>query len=475
MKKNKKDKKKAKIFLLETCVEEQNKTQGKSIETNTVHYSMGFLYLDAVLRENNYEVLTKEYFLWKEENCLKEIEKNIREFNPDFVGIAMMSMTRISAYKAIKLIKSINPKIKLILGGIHPSLMPEQLLKNFPVEAICIGDSEQSLLEILRTLIKKKSLNNIKGIVYKNKKNKIIFTKIRPPNRELDKITFPNYDVFMNPEIKEVNMISSRGCPNNCSFCCIQVACKRIWRPISPKRVVDQIEYIIKKYPWVETISFVDDTLTLDNNRVIDICKEIINRNIKMNFNCEARIKPVSREMFYWMEKAGFTKVCFGIESGSEKILESIHKNITKEDCFKTFEILKEFKKIEVVKYLMVGLPGEDEKTVEETIEFVKKLQKIKKMNFFYATPFWLYPGTEVYMHAVSKGFIDNNYWLTDKPCPLYTLEHSEEWLRRMSNKIAFETMMAQGIIYFLGRVIKKLFDNPKYYLKRFLMIRGVK
>lgn len=244
---------------------------------------------------------------------------------------------------------------------------------------------------------------------------------------------------------------------------------------MSYKRVVDQIEHIINKYPWIETIILVDDTFTLDNKRVIDVCKEILKRGIKMNFNCEARIKPVSREMFYWMQKAGFIKVCFGIESGSEKILKSIHKNITKEDCFNTFRILKEFKKIEVVKYLMVGLPGETEDTVRETIEFVKKLQRIKKMNFFYATPFWLYPGTEVYRDAVSKGFIDDDYWLTEKPCPIYTLEHSEEWLRKMSNKIAFETVLDQGLIYFLRLATKKILENPKYYLKRVLMAEGVK
>ena len=88
-------------------------------------------------------------------------------------------------------------------------------------------------------------------------------------------------------------------------------------------------------------------------------------------------------------------------------------------------------------------------------------------MDFFTASPLWVYPGTEVYEIAKQKGMIDDNFWLSDKPCPFYTAEHSEEWLRKMSNKIAVESVLAQGKIYFLKKLFQKLISNPKYYLKR--------
>lgn len=463
--------KKGKVYLFETSVEPANRTVDFRKECKDEQYPTGLLYLDAVLRKNSYEVLTKYYTPLYEYICMSEIKKEIERFKPDFVGITMMSMTRVSAYKAIKMIKKISPETKIILGGIHPSIMYEQLLQNFPVEAVCIGEGEETIVELLDTLADKKSLKKVKGIAYKEK-NKVIVNEMRRPKMDLDNLPFPSYDVFMNPSIKRVKILSSRGCPNKCSFCCMNIANKHVWRPRSPKNVVDEIEFIKKTYPWVDSIQFLDDTMTLDNNRVIEMCKEILRRRIKLKFDGQGRIKPVSREMFYWLQKAGFTAFYFGVESGSEKILDSIHKNITKEDCINTFKILREFPKIQVERCLMVGLPGETEETVNETIEFIKKLQKIKKStDLFYASPLWVFPGTEVYQLAVSKGAIKDNYWLTDKPVPFYTVEHPEKWLIKMSNKITLAAMLDRGKIHFARKVLERAMINPLHYIRRFLAI----
>lgn len=463
--------KKAKIFLFETSVEEQNKTRSLSNESNEEQFPMGLLYLDAILKKENYGVITKDYTTWKEENCLKEIKKEIERFKPDFVGITVMTMTRISTYKAIKLIKSLDKNIKILLGGIHSSVMYKQLLENFPIDAICIGESEESIIELLDALINKKSLKEIKGIAYRDKKNEVILTKQRELVQDIDKYPYPSYDVFMKPAIKKVQILTSRGCPNRCSFCCLNIVSRRRWRPRNYKKVVDEIEYISKKYPWVTHIQFLDDNFTLDNQRVINICKEIIKRGIKLNFFGQGRIKPISREMVYWMEKVGFSEIYFGIETGSKKLLKSIHKSITKEDCIETFKIFKEFKKIQIEKFIIVGFPGETEETVNETIDFIRQLQKIRKMKFFYAAPLWVFPGTEVYKFAVEKGVIDDDYWLSDNPCPFFTAEHSEKWLVKMSNKIIIKSILAQGKMFFLKKIIEKIRDNPKHYIKRFFGI----
>lgn len=463
--------KRARVFLFETAVEDANRTVDFRKQSGDEQYPQGILYLDAILKKNNYDVLTRYYTPLKENECLDEIRKEITKFKPDFVGITVMSMTRASTYKAIKLIKSMDESIKIILGGIHSSLMHKQLLENFPIEAVCIGDGEETVIELLDAFLKKKPIKNIRGIAYKQG-NKVIVNEPRKPNMDLDSLPFPSYEVFMNRRVKRVKVLSSRGCPNRCSFCCMNVPNRHIWRPRDYRKVVDEIEYITKKFPWVESIQFLDDTMFLDNQRMINICKEIVRRGIKLKFDGQGRIKPVSREMFYWMEKAGFTALYFGIETGCTKLLESIHKNITKEDCIKTFTMLKEFKKMQVEKCLIVGLPGETEETVKETIGFVKKLQKIKKSETnFYASPLWVFPGTEVYHLAVSKGAISDDYWLTDKPVPFFTLEHSEKWLMKMSNKIVLETMLSQGKIFFLKKLIGKLKVDPAHYIKRFFRI----
>ena len=459
----------ARLLLFETSTEEQNRL-GEQVneenESNDVPYPTGLLYLDSILTQKDHTVRTTDYTFWTEENCLKEIDKEIKRFKPDIVGITVLSMTRVSTYKVIKMIKTLYPKIKIVLGGMHSTMMYEQLLKNFPIDVICIGEAEDSFPEVVEALMKNKNMRSIKGIAY-IKNRKLIITEQRKLSTNLDDLPYPNYDAFLTPDKKIVRVLSSRGCPNRCSYCCLHIISKQVWRPRSAKSVVDEIEYINKKYPWVEKVQFLDDIFTLDNQRVIDICKEIIDRNIKLKFTCQGRVKPVSKEMYRWMEKAGFVESLFGIETGSPKLLESIHKGFTQEDILNVFNILKDFKKIKPVKLMMIGFPGEDEKTVKETIEFSKKLHRIVKMDYFYVNPLWVYPGTEVYQLLKDKGAIDDSYWLSDKPCPIFSLEHDEKWIIKMANKIAIETMLSQGLIFFIFRLIKNFLSNPKHYFNR--------
>lgn len=454
---------KDKIFLFESCVEEQNKAP--FISPNEP-YPLGLAYLDSVLQKNGMSVITKDYAQWKEKEFLEDIKGIIQRFNPQFIGISVMSMTRVSTYHAIKLIKSLNKEAKIILGGMHPSMMYKQLLENFPIDVVCIGESEETLPEVINAFQENKSLRKIKGIAYKSNK-KVLVNPKRELIRDLNSLPYPNHKAFMNKKRSKVFILSSRGCPNLCSFCCLHLISHRIYRMRTYKSVVDEIEFIIKKFPNIQEIELVDDTFILNNQRVIDICKEIIKRGIKKKFYCSGRVKPVSKELFYWMEKAGFVEIRFGIESASKKIMKSIKKGISQEDIINVYNTIKPFKKIRVIKYLMVGFPGETEETINETIEFTKKLQKIIPMDFFTATPLWVYPGTEIYDIMKSKKKINDDYWISENHCPLFTVEHSEEKLKQMANKIAIETAAAQGKTFFIKLLIKKILKNPVYYFSR--------
>ena len=455
---------KDKIFLLETNVEAQNRSPYNPNST----YPLGLAYLDAVLIKEGYETIVKDYANCTDEECSKDIETTISTFNPKLIGISVMSMTRASTYKAIDLIRKLNKDIKIILGGIHASVMHRQLLENFNIDAVIIGEGEETIKELIPALLEGKPIDTIKGISFK-KDSEIILTPVRELVYELDKIPFPNHGSFMNPKRESLCMLSSRGCPNMCSFCCLHLITKRRYRMRTYMNVVDEIEEMLKKYPQIKKIEFSDDTFTLSEERVINFCKEIIKRNIKVELICSARINPASHEMFSWMEKAGFREVRFGIETGSKSMLTSIHKGITPEQILNTFKIIAPFKKIKFVKFLMVGFPGETEETVTETIELVKKLQRIVPMDFFCATPLWVYPGTEIYEKMKSLGAIDDSYWLTNKPCPRYTVEHTDEELQGMANRISFETALDRGYLFFIWLSIKKFYSNPSYYFKRAL------
>src|SRR3989339_1505598 len=176
---------KARVFLAEASLEEQNVGRGEHSELNNAHYPVGLTYLDAALRRNSYEVQTKDYTLWREFRCLEDIRNSVETFKPQFVGFSVMTMTRVSTYKAIKLIKSIDKNIKIILGGIHPNVMYKQLLENLDIDAVCLGEGDESLVELLDAFLKNKSIDKIKGIAYK-KNGKVILTKQRELRRDLD-------------------------------------------------------------------------------------------------------------------------------------------------------------------------------------------------------------------------------------------------------------------------------------------------
>ncbi|MBR9705312.1 B12-binding domain-containing radical SAM protein [Candidatus Pacearchaeota archaeon] len=454
-------KKESKIFLFASATEEKRNKFKKHFNEP---YSLGIGYLDSVIRKNNYEILTKDYSSKGEEYLLNDLKEVINEFKPDIIGISVLTITRVSAYKAIKLIKKINPEIKIILGGIHPSLMYEQLLINFPINAICIGDGEDTIIELIKALENNTPLDNIKGIAFKLK-NQVIKTDNREINLDLDKIPFPNYN--LSSDKKNAHITTSRGCHNNCSYCC---GGNKHWRSRSIDNVIEEIEFLFKNYPELETLHLLDENFTLDNKRAIELCKKIIEKKIILNLVCQARIKPVSHDLFYWMEQAGFSEINFGIESGSDKLLKNAHKNITKQDIIDTYNIIKDYKKITPNKFLITGLYGETEGTIDETIEFINKLNKIVKRGLFkanyLATPLMVFPGTEVYEIMKEKNLINDDYWLSDKPCPIFTAEHSVEWINKMSNKILRKTVYSAGKLLFLKKSLNLAIKNPSYVVK---------
>jgi len=308
-------------------------------------------------------------------------------------------------------------------------------LFGFPVDAVVIGEGEETIIELLNTLSAGLEPTAIKGIAYK-KDGFMVMTPSRPLIQDLDALPFPKHELFMTPEREMACILTNRGCPFKCSFCCLHTISRRKFRKRSVKNAVDEVEYIVNTFKNIKIIQIADDTFTLDLQRAMDFCKEIVRRKIKIKFYCSARIKPVSVELFKLMEAAGFSSIGFGLETGSAKLLKSIHKSITREDAIETFNMLKGIN-INISTFLMVGFPGEDKETVAETIDLIQKLQKIKYFEFAGVARLWVYPNTEIYDLLRDAGRIDDSFWLTDKDVPFFTLEHSAEELERMVTQIA--------------------------------------
>ncbi|MCK4553270.1 B12-binding domain-containing radical SAM protein [Candidatus Pacearchaeota archaeon] len=464
---------KNKVLLISTCFEDvvkgniSGKIKSEDIERTT--YPSGLIYLTSYLKSKDIE--TKALYLnyVEYEEGLDKINKEIKKLSPILIGLQLLSANRVSSYKVIEYLHQKYPKIKIVIGGIHSTIMYKQLIKKYPFLIIVLGEGEITLEELINELNKSKvNLKKIDGIAFwEDKLNDVGRTKPREVIKNLDTLPFPNPELFFKGKRTSACILTSRGCPFNCSFCVLNPEAKRMVRFRSPKNVVDEMEYLVNNFPQITEICIHDDSFFIDNERVIKICDEIIRRKIKTKFLCSGRIKPVSSKMIKKLEEANFRIVMLGIESGNNEILKRCHKGINQEDMINTFKLFAK-SKITLKIFLIIGLPGETKETIKETAKFIQRLQKIKYVSSGSSfNRLMVYPGTEVYEIAKSKGMIDDSFWLSDKEVPLYTAEHSAKKLNE------FGDILINHISYYKLKNLKGFkaqFEMIPYILKYVLI-----
>jgi len=446
-----------KVLLVTSSFEDVRVPQAKTNEES--HYPIGLAYLHSYLESKNIDV-DALYLNHKDyQYCFKKVIEKIKTFSPNIIGFQILTCNRVSTYQLIEHIHKNYPKIKIIVGGIHATMMYKQLIEKYPFLIAVLGEGEITFIELIKEFNKKNSnLKKIDGIGF-YEKNSVTRTKPRKLIENLDILPSPKHELFFkNPKRYSGCLLTSRGCPFNCSFCCLNPEAKRIVRFRSVKNVVDEIEYMVKKFPQMTEIFIHDDSFFIDNKRVIEICEEIIRRKIKKDFVCSGRFKPISEELVRSLERANFKRVLLGLESGDNGILKSCHKGITQDDVIKTFKLFSK-SQINLKTFLIIGLPGENIQTIKETARFIKKIQKIKYVSYGnFPVILFVYPGTEVYEIAKSKGMIDDEFWLSDKQIPMYTAENSYEELKK------FGDILLNNICY--KRII-----TPKGFKAQFEMI----
>ena len=466
-----------KILLASMSIEENSRFD---FDCNSA-YPLGLCYLMSVLEENGYEV--KLLFLNNDPYEIAEniILKCIDEWKPEIIGFQVFSMTRVSTFKIINKIQEQNEGTKIIIGGVHASIMYDQILREYPKVIAVKGEGEKTIIELLESIENNIPLRTVRGIAY-NENGNVIQTEERELISDLDTIPFPRHGVFFDnyPNRKVAHIVSSRGCPFKCSFCCLRIMSHQRLRKRKIENVIEEIKYLKTKYPRLSHVQFHDDTFLMDNDRVILFCKLLIKEKLDITFECSARVKPVCNEMFTWLERAGCTKIMFGLESGSEKILNSIHKGITQKDVIELFYLLRDHN-ITVTTFLMCGFPGENEETIHETISFVQKIQKIKYSWIAGVGKLWVYPGTEVYKLMRNQGAINDDYWLTENDVPFYTVENSYQKLLEYENKVMDNVSLERifTIKGFVGHFLKMpipimifIINNPSH-LFRLLIVKN--
>lgn len=369
---------------------------------------LGLATLGGSLLEAGHKVRIFDFNL--SENNLKKFEFVIKDFNPDFVGISFVTPLFGEMKKIVNLTKQLNNDIVLIGGGPHCSSFPKKTLEESELDVVVVGEGDF----IIKDIANGKSYSEIRGIAYK-KKGKIRMNKRAEPIENLDKLPFPAYHLYDFKKYKVPRTIArkfpvawietSRGCMYNCVYCNKNVF-GRCFRTKSVKRVIEEMKRL-KKMGFKE-VHLTDDAFTTDMERAKKVCDLLIREKVNLDWALitGARVNQVDYELLRKMKKAGCYMVSFGIESGNQQILNNIKKGITLKQVEQAVGWAKKAG-LEVWGYLMIGLPGETEETMRDTIEFAKKLPlDLAKMSIMIPLP-----ATPIFEEWEKKGYLKTKEW----------------------------------------------------------------
>ncbi len=364
---------------------------------------LGLGYLAAVLEKNHYEVDVVDYPSLR--FSYDEFKTEIAKRQPTIVGVTSTTLTYKSALRVIKIAKETLPNCITILGGIHATFWDDHALEECPeLDIVVRREGEITLLELVQRLEAGKSYDDVLGTTTR-KDGKIVRNPDRPYIENLDDIPFPALHYWPMEKIRKFEdvfyMMTSRGCAYWCEFCSTVRMHGRKYRARSPKNVVDEMEYLQNTY-GAKQVTFADDVFTLDKERVEEICKEIKKRNLKVNWSCGTRVDMLSKDLLLTMKDAGCNAVWFGVESGTQAVLNEMRKGITTDQTIRVFNWVREAGLMPVPN-VVLGFPGETKETIWKTVKFVERISPDYISCYDVATPF---PGTPMYELVKEKGWL---------------------------------------------------------------------
>jgi radical SAM superfamily enzyme YgiQ (UPF0313 family) len=369
------------------------------------HFPVGLGIIASVLLDEGHEVSVLD--LNAERLNDEEVENRIN-LNSEYQVIAIGGL--ITTYKYLKWIipkiKNLNPNSIIIAGGGVVTESPTLLLSKTPTDFAIIGEAELTIKELIYNLENKIPIHNIKGIAYK-KENDIEISPPRPLIKNLDTIPFPAYDLFPTEiylknvshamligKTTEMGIITSRGCPYDCNYCFHVFG--RGARTRSVENVIKHIKLLINNYN-IDSFIILDETFTINKKRVIKFCDALLSNNIDIQWSCYARVNLVDLEMLKKMKKSGCYRVGYGIESGSQLILNNMNKKVRVEQARKAIGLTRKAG-LMVGATFMFGYLGENLETISETNKFCR--ETLVKPSFFFSTPF---PGTDLYFKSLDR------------------------------------------------------------------------
>jgi anaerobic magnesium-protoporphyrin IX monomethyl ester cyclase len=364
---------------------------------------LGLGYLAAVLEKNEYQVDVIDCQLLK--LSLEDFRSEISKRQPNIVGVTSSTLTYQSALKLVKIVKEACPECITIAGGPHVTFWDDKALEECPeLDIVVRREGEITMLEIVQKIEEDKSYDDVLGTTLR-KEGKIVKNPDRSYIEDLDGLPFPARHLWPMERLREYEDIlylaTSRGCVYWCEFCTTVRMHGRKYRMRSPKNVVDELEFLHKTY-GAKKFTFCDDAFTVDQPRTEALCSEILQRGLKIEWNCGTRVDMITKELLAKMKEAGCITVWFGVESGTQQVLDAMKKGISPELTIKVLGWVRELG-LKPVPNVILGFPGETKKSAWKTIKFIEKIAPDEVGFYNVATPF---PGTPMYDIVKEKGWL---------------------------------------------------------------------
>jgi len=422
---------------------------------------LGLAYLASCLEEEGEEVRIMDCIVLGASH--RDVKREIESWSPDLVGVTATTPAHNDALRVLKEAKEAGAFT--VAGGPHFSFIDLEALRKYRfIDFVVRGEGEETLKELVRALERGRDVSEIRGLTYRRgevaKRN-----PDRPLIENLDSLPMPAYHLlpmgmYRFEGYRHATTMTSRGCPFRCTFCASSKLFGKRWRGRSPGNVADELELLVYKYK-VRNVEFLDDTFTLNARRAEEICDEIKRRGLDISWACSSRVDTINRRLLSKLKAAGCYIIYYGVESGSQRILNLMRKGI------RIAQVVKAFKEtvkagIERLASFILGFPGETVETIKKTIRFARFLNP-DYVQFTVCTP---YPGTELYHELKSKGAILVEDWSRyDALTPVF-------WVRE-------EGMPPWEVARWVKRAYVSFYTSPRFLIqqlrkKRFIIWRKV-
>lgn len=392
------------------------------------------------------------------------IGRSVVESKPDVVGIQAMTFTLVDAIATARTVKSVCKDAHVCLGGPHVNLYPDETLGIDGVDSIVLGEGERPFAELVNTIASGGDPASVAGVAV-SRDGKASTTLARPLEGDLDDLPTPARDIIDNSVYWSVlakrrpvtTMMTSRGCPMKCIFC-DRPHLGKTFRYRSADSVVAEMADCVDR--GIHELFLYDDTFTIRRSRVLEVCEQIRQRGMDVQWDIRARANTLDDETVRAMKAAGVARIHIGVETGSPRILEVIKKGITLEQAHQAFELCRK-NRINSLAYFMLGNPTETRDDIEMTFDFIRTC-KADHAHISVTTPF---PGTELYRMGLAQGLYDRDYWAefaadpdeSFKP-PAWTENFTQEELEELRKE-----------------AYRKFYGRPRRVLRELLSLRSLR